>query len=257
MQLPWPIRGLRSGWQARRARKARPGWDEWHRYDRHVRVRSWHWQSGRSAEFAKAKLVQASFPQSYPYASNIVFNARCVRFASGFTSPGWSTAEFPADVERAMAETSIFRVITGPLDQLVRTCLKQLREPVAALLGSPWRVLNIRVYSTPALPTLDYPEHASTGMYSWHTDGMPPQIFKIMIYFTPLDRAHGGLEIESGRLVGPANTWVLFHNSTVLHRALPGESAERAAAEVTLSRSLVFDTEPHQAGLNAHWPFQP
>lgn len=184
-------------------------------------------------------------------AKEIVFTADRIEFASELTSPGFITATHRPDELAAFRASSHFRIVAGALRVLMRECVSQLEAPVANLLGSPWRILNVRVYTTPPTATV------GKQMFGWHIDGMPTAIFKVMIYFTPMDREHGGLEVCEEQPIfvsGPANSWVLFYNSTIKHRAVPGRTQERAAAEITLARSRLFDLALRTPGINAHWP---
>jgi len=200
--------------------------------------------------FAPTKKMVVGYLRLPSDAAAIVERAPEVRFVSGLTLPGWVTVEFNADEERVFNDTSTFRIINGPLEDLLTECVRQLRDPVTAYLESCWRILNVRVWTTP-------PHSTISQMYSWHMDGMPDQIFKIMVYFTPMDAAHGGLETLKGPLLGPAGTWVLFWNSKIDHRGKAGASRIRASAEITLCRSVRYDLVLHQPGINAHWPERP
>jgi hypothetical protein len=187
-------------------------------------------------------------------AAAIVVDAPRLAFSSDLTSSGYVTIQFDETIESQIRACTHFRVIVGPLRLLMKSCVNQLREPVARALGAPWRILNVRVWTTPAVA-------AAHGMYAFHHDGFPVAIFKIMIYFTPMDREYGTLEIDrDGKieaLSGPAASWVLFYNSTIIHRGIPGTAFERGSAEITLSRAKKFDLTLRQPGLNAHYPVQP
>jgi hypothetical protein len=169
---------------------------------------------------------------------------------SGLTSPGYITAQFDDREEEGYRAVSEFRENVGPLADLLTDCVAQLKEPVAVCLSMPWRILNVRTWMTP-------PAAPAVGMCEFHTDGMPQSIFKIMLYFTPMDLEHGGLEIKEGLIGGPAGSWILFFNSHKEHRGCPGTTKWRAATEFTLARARDFDLELHQPGLNAQWPEYP
>ena len=99
-------------------------------------------------------------------------------------------------------------------------------------------------------------------MYNWHTDGCVEQIFKIMIYLTPLSEETGSIELkinnsEIQQRSATRGAWLLFRNSSVLHRGVPGTRYERLAIEITLCRAAAFDLRPRFAGVDAHWPLAP
>ncbi len=126
---------------------------------------------------------------------------------------------------------------------------------VAKCLGTPFRALNARAWYS----NLGAEEF---GPYDWHTDGMPNEIFKVMVYLTPIDTATGGLELKhDGKIIslpvsGPG-AWVLFRNSSVNHRGIVGRERTRLVFELTLCRSVVMDTRLRTPGENAQWPKYP
>ena len=133
--------------------------------------------------------------------------------------------------------------------------LDQLREPVAAAIGSPWSVVNVRVLET--LPTADH-----SGPNFWHGDGFPPDILKAMIYVTAASDQTGTTEFRrddgtAEMVVWPPGTWVLFKNSVIIHRGVPPTIGNRVAAEITLVPSFRFDLTPVVSGLNATYPEYP
>lgn len=224
--------------------------DAWAAYDDAV-IRGFEPLGVDAIRFAKERMARGVL--SLPVSSfATVLAAPRIAFSSDLTATGYATSNFKQRKAEAISSSSHFRQIIGPLEFLLCDCVSQLWDPVAQLLGTPWRILNVRAWTTP--PNAD----ASVGMYAFHLDGMPEAIFKIMIYFTPMDAAHGSLEISPNCvLLGPPNSWVLFYNSSVMHRGCPGTSRTRACAEITLSRSKEFDLVLHQPGLNAQWPVNP
>jgi len=187
-------------------------------------------------------------------AAVIVSNAERIEFNAQSNTEGFHTSDLNAEKIADTRAASHFRVIAVPLWHLLAECITQLQTPVAQALGTPWSVLNVRVWTTPPMCKI-------AGMYLKHRDGFPWQIWKVMIYFTPMDVEHGGLEVEQNgvltSLYGPAGSWVLFYNSTLPHRGAAGRTLERASAEITLARTQQFDLALHEAGLNAHFPLAP
>lgn len=206
-----------------------------------------HCNSWGNPDFARSKMhLQALGGLACP--EEVLRAERLPPFSSDQTSPGYVTDGFTRDQEDQVNASSYFRVISGPLEERLTACVQTLRAPVRALLGTPWRIQNIRVYSTP-------PKAKPSLMYGWHEDGMPDSIFKVMLYFTPMDVEHGGLEIDrdAPRLLTGPPSWLLFYNSGVTHRGVPGTTYERCACEIVISRAREFDLALHQPGLNAHY----
>ena len=142
-----------------------------------------------------------------------------------------------------------YRNMDEPTKAAVSEILEHLKVYIASLLGTPWRALNVRSWTTK--------KGAQIGPNAWHTDGDHPGILKLMLYGTPTGGEYGGIECEHGQLRGEA--WLLFRNSVVQHRAVaPSRGGiERVATEVTLCQSNEFDLEPKFLGLSARKPTEP
>ena len=141
-----------------------------------------------------------------------------------------------------------------PLDDaLAIALLEELRAPVALAMGTPWRVLNMRPWTTP--PSADM------GPCKWHTDGDLHKFAKIMVYLTDCGEGLGGLEMEAhGAVVtvkGRAGQWCVFRNSVVRHRGMPPAKGERVAVEITIAPADEFDLQPRFLGHIARYPLEP
>ena len=143
------------------------------------------------------------------------------------------------------------------LQNSINEILYRIRDRVANQLGSPWRNLMTRFWETEN-------SAKNENMYSWHTDGMPHEFFKIMLYFNHLNRDNGSLELKQDEqevILKSDNpgSFVLFKNSMIFHRGLPPQkkNIKRFACEVTICRSFDFFTNCVNAGNNAHYPIAP
>jgi hypothetical protein len=129
---------------------------------------------------------------------------------------------------------------------ILEPILLSLKKQVSDCLGSAWRVLTIRGWKSPDT-ILNF------GPNGWHSDGMPTGIYKIMYYPYGASEEKGGCELKLStgvhRLVGPPGTWLLFKNSTIVHRGITSQVGERLAIEITLSPFLENDLRPISAGL--------
>ncbi len=146
------------------------------------------------------------------------------------------------------------------LDARTAWCMAEvmdaLREPVAGLLGAPWRCLNVRSWiSRPEAGT------GASGPYEWHTDGEPVAMLKAMIYWTEIGGDGGGLEIDGGggtiNALAGLGLWMLFYNSKLMHRAVAPAVGERIATEITLCPWPRMDTAPRFMGANVRHPMYP
>jgi hypothetical protein len=134
--------------------------------------------------------------------------------------------------------------------------LEALAGPVRACLGTPFRVVNLRCWRTPA-------NAAREETNAWHTDELfPPEVLKVMIYLTPAGAETGTTELvlEDGTRVmaeGPPGTYLLFKNLERTHRGVPPRVGARLVLEVTVAPWPENDVRPVCAGLNAEFPFVP
>jgi hypothetical protein len=162
-----------------------------------------------------------------------------------------------ADTLAAMNREHVFFQATGSLRWAFFDVLENLAEPVAAALGSPWRLITIRTWATHA-------SNAAIGPNAWHGDGMSPELFKVMVYLTEIGGEKGGIEVRSFdgghmSLSGPPGTWMLFFNSDLPHCAIAPKQAGllRIAIEVTLAPWPVMSLKPRFLGQNARCPLLP
>ena len=170
-------------------------------------------------------------------------------------APGFVTHDFSADVLNELNRSSSFRVFNLQSAWDLQDCLDCMRDDVASALGSPWRILNVRAWTTK-------PESRPEGPYNWHSDGYVPEIFKVLLYLTPLSRENGMVEFNirgeiKRMLSGSRGAWALFKNSEIIHRGVPGTEHERLLVDITLCRSAAFDLRARFPGQNSHWPTFP
>lgn len=145
-----------------------------------------------------------------------------------------------------------YRDLDGPTSDALVKVFAHLKGTIASLLNAPWRVLNVRSWTT---------KHGAwSGPNSWHADGDLHNILKLMLYGTPTGGQYGGLEYEEdGKHQLNGESWFLFYNSVLRHRGVgPSvEGLERVATEVTLCPSHEFQLEPVFLGLAARYPVSP
>jgi hypothetical protein len=140
---------------------------------------------------------------------------------------------------------------------VLRLALLELAKPIEACIGAPWRVVNVKCWKTEPLGQ-------TFGMNSWHVDGFPEGIYKVMIYLTDVDAQSGTTEMllgdGSSKIVeGPPGTWLFFKNSKLTHRGVaPLENrSTRVLVEITIIPFPVHNQTPFHAGGNARYPKYP
>jgi len=104
-------------------------------------------------------------------------------------------------------------------------------------VASPFVIVNSRMW-------LSIPNGAEQGPNALHSDGFSAGHLKVMIYVTPLSQEFGYFQFKKqGKIesvIGlPAGTAILFQNSDLVHRGVPGAVHPRVSIEVTLMRATV------------------
>lgn len=208
-----------------------------------------------SGMFAREGYVVGHLPEA------LVTEARCavsrsrrIEMAPGDCLPGYRSSEKVYKVAKTLnAGHRYFRPEGKDLEVVTRV-LAHLGPEVREALGSEWRVVNTRILET--LPSAEI-----MGPNAWHGDGFPPELLKVMLYLTAPGPETGTTEFQRGDqteiIEGPPGTWVLFRNSTLIHRGVPPVRDTRLAVEVTLMPAWKRRTVPVFAGLNATYPEYP
>ena len=160
-------------------------------------------------------------------------------------------------LEKAYNRDSKFFEQNLILQNSINKILDRIKDKIAEQLGSPWRNLMTRFWETESTAEKE-------NMYSWHTDGMPHEFFKIMLYFNSLNLDNGSLQLKENdeEIVLESDnpgSFVLFKNSMIFHKGLPPKTSniKRYACEVTICRSFDFFIMSTNAGNNAHYPIAP
>ncbi len=170
-------------------------------------------------------------------------------------APGFYTCELLPEVIAEVNRASSYRVFNAQSSWALQDALDAMRDEVAAALGTPWKILGVHACTTP-------PKAQPTGMYAWHSDGFAPEIFKILLYLTPMSPQNGYIEfrldertkrVKSSR----GGLWVLLDTTSVIHRGVPGTELERMLVDITICRAADFDLRARYPGLNSHWPLFP
>lgn len=130
-----------------------------------------------------------------------------------------------------------------------------LDPEISDLIGCNWRILNTRCWET-------IPNEYFVGAQNWHTDGMPDEILKLMIYLKGANKEIGSTELiktdgDHFTVDSKEPCWLLFKNSTLVHRGVPSATGNRYIVELTLAPALQKDLTPVCAGLNAQHPILP
>lgn len=116
--------------------------------------------------------------------------------------------------------------------------INNIYQPIKKILNSNWKCVQIRAWITKKK------SNRMVGPLKFHTDGMPNSVYKIMIYPEAINLKNGSIEIEnSGILISKTSCALLFKNSMLLHRGVPGEDIDRPVIELTIVKNLFFNND--------------
>jgi hypothetical protein len=229
----------------------------WRMYDAYIRNTTPVPGTGAKADaFRRRNYALGALPTSLALRlQKATMTASVAQYSSAERLFGFVASNYDVSSDAIVNGHSQFRELDSNGQVLLSEALVQMQDDVASCLGTPWRVIGVKSWTTP-------PGKPPIGMYGWHGDDWVGELFKIMIYLTPMSRKTGSLEIiENGKgifLESPdPGRWILFRNSDLVHRGVPGSDFERVVIEITLSRGLTFDLRLRFPGLNAHWPELP
>lgn len=142
----------------------------------------------------------------------------------------------------------------GPVDAHVAAVLVEYLETIAAdverELGYPWKIGNVRAWK------VIKPDEF--GPTSWHTDELPPQAIKMMLYLQPMSVNSGTLELvdrkgDRHHLMTQYPACVLFDNNALRHRGISGRGGRMTIEVLTLPAEKTTISYLY-AGQNARVP---
>ncbi len=181
--------------------------------------------------------------------------AECRGMKQSDFHPVYRHCETFARIEPSHNKSFKYYSLDEETSRVVADILEEIKEPVAACMGSRWKVINVRGWKT--LPI----EYGQAG-HTWHTDGFPEGAYKIMIYPKGADAVRGSTEVilPSGKpycLEADGPVWMLFNSTRLTHRGLRAKNSERMLVEVTIMPSADYDLELRNAGYNGTYPALP
>jgi hypothetical protein len=123
--------------------------------------------------------------------------------------------------------------------------IKKLFPIFKKYLGSNFSIVNLRAWKNLPNSRIVMGKHKNDGSAQergpckLHADGFPPGHIKCMIYLQPLNKEFGLFELD-GKEINfdePGNC-IIFKNSEIMHRAIPGTKFDRFVIELTFMRTL-------------------
>lgn len=206
-------------------------------------------------QFQRHGYVQGVIPRSFVEAFLAEFKRlKPMSFRAEDCDLNYSPGNINLDTECVLNASHLWYPLKEAQLLTLAPILAALKEPIAACLGTPWRVLNIRTWETP-------PQAEKRGPNEWHTDHLHLAVLKIMFYPYGIDEDKGSIAIQrpegSHSFVGEFGTWVFFRNSEIVHRGVAPKTGKRLAVEFSIAPALDYDLNPLFVGINARFPHLP
>jgi hypothetical protein len=171
------------------------------------------------------------------YHENYCFNPKTYKVESRLKNEGYIFF----DLKESMPQ---IKKVTSNLGPIIKNCL-----------GHPFRIANIRCWELLA-------NAGAFGSNTWHGDGFPYQVFKLLVYLSAPEPERGTTKVKlaSGEIFqaeGPPGTWLLFDSTKLTHSGVPPLLDSRTIMEFTIIPSFKENIHPVFAGQNATYPFYP
>ena len=118
-------------------------------------------------------------------------------------------------------------------DNLMEELYLEKRNKIKDEVKSPFCIVNSRSW-------VILPHKKKWGPTAFHRDGFWPGHMKLMIYLTPGNDKYGSFEtLDKNYFNKSEGSGVLFLNSDVVHRGIPGTKYNRNSIEITIFRSFI------------------
>lgn len=215
------------------------------------------WEGLRNESFERTRNVIGVLPAVMVYPLRTAIEAAPIEAYLAGNHTRFAVAGTYKDEDVAsLTAGNRFMALDGRTRWAIHPVINYLGNVLQGVLGCKWRILHVRSWIAS--------HGAENGPYGWHTDAMPEQMLKLMIYCNEMGGDYGGLEVDTGggktqEITGPAGTWVLFYNSLLLHRGIPPRKPglHRTAMEITLVPWVRFALHPRSLGVNGKHPAFP
>lgn len=205
--------------------------------------------------FIEKGFIQGTIPQEFIHEFlNEFKSAKAIPFRIEDFDLNYDAGKIGLSTENELNYSHIYYMLEERHLNVLKPILLSLQKSVAECIGTPWRIVNVRVWETLAKSNQEGP----TG---WHTDCMPPSLLKVMIYPYGANEEIGTTELQlsngSSIVNGDPGTWIVFKNSEIVHRGRPPKNGKRLVIEISLLPSLTYDLDAICGGLNGRFPKLP
>ena len=155
-----------------------------------------------------------------------------------FLKKNWNYNKRDGNIYKQFDETQNWYDIKFSQD--LEKFTKKLFPKFKEYLMSNFSIVNLRAWKNlPNAYIVKSESGQERGTHRVHTDGFPPGHIKCMIYLQPLDEDHGLFELDEKKIeYDKPGYGIIFKNSDIPHRAIPGLKKDRYVLEYTLMRTL-------------------
>jgi len=147
------------------------------------------------------------------------------------TNPKYLASKLSDESLLQLNKNNVYRNSQGLVSAVNDFCQEYL-EVLSSVTKSPFRIINIRAWETKTTAT-------EFGPTKYHKDGFLDGHMKIMLYLSELSEDGGSIQfINEEPIEAPAGLVLVFKNSDLTHRAIPGKAKDRKLIELTLQKCL-------------------
>lgn len=180
---------------------------------------------------------------------NEVFNKKYYTKIKNQNNFFYLNSKIPEDVIEYLNSRMIYIDCKKIDHKILINIIKKIYYPIKNSLNSNWKCIQLRAWITRKN------SNENKGPFKFHTDGMPSNVYKIMIYPNSINLEKGTIEIENHGIIESNNpSFLLFKNSLIKHRTIAGKTDDRPVIELTIVKSLFKNYHPRVGNINSTLP---
>jgi hypothetical protein len=200
-------------------------------------------------EFSNKKFQLISIEEFIIDDLKSIFSEKLYTKISNKNNKMYLNSNLPENIIQKLNSTLNYIDCNKVSEQIIKNILMSIYNPVKTVLNSNWKCIQVRAWITKKNSS------EKIGPLKFHTDGMPKSVFKIMIFPESINKLNGSIELENeGILSWSGPSALLFQNSSLLHRSIPGTDKDRPVIELTIMKNLTFNNNYKIGDINSTIP---
>ena len=200
-------------------------------------------------EFSNKKFHLISIEEFIKDDLKSIFSEKLYTKISNKNNKMYLNSNLPENIIQKLNSTLNYIDCNKVSEQIIKNILMNIYNPVKTTLNSNWKCIQVRAWITKKNSS------EKIGPLKFHTDGMPKSVFKIMIFPESINKSNGSIELENeGVLSWSGPSALLFQNSSLLHRSIPGTDKDRPVIELTIMKNLTFNNNYKIGDINSTIP---